>query len=226
MGRDAPWRLLFTWATWVRLRHPTTRWLNWYATPALALLCTAVTSIPGVAVNFTQEFGIAHQINGLLQILAPFFIGALAAISSFQRDALDEPMSANPPTLLISGETHIPSRREFFGYLFGYLAALSVVVYALGALGMVLGSSPSLKPYFDVVRGSTPAVIALRFAYAMGVVNLALTTFIGLHFLVYYLPKKPARAGMELLPGIKPPPPTDEDGVLRVGAGVIRKPKR
>lgn len=198
MEHDRPWALLLTWTTWVRLRHPTIRWINFIATPVFALIITISMSWLGHNLNFTQEYGVAHQINGFLQILAPFFIGALAAISSFQRDALDEPMSANPPTLYSSGETIIPTRREFFGYLFGYLAALSVVVYAVGAVAMVLGSSPNIKDGMETLRDWVFPIYLSKLFYNVALVNLICTTFVGLHFLIYYLPKKPTKAGVSL----------------------------
>lgn len=199
---------LLTWATWVRLRHPALTRINLVASPLLGIaFAVSLALVPG-GINFTQEFGVAHQVNGLLQILAPFFIGALTVISSLDRVELDMAMGGQQPTLIEYGEAVCPTRREFFGYLFGYLAALSVLIYAAGAAGMAVGSSSApIVTIVSELRGSW-WIHVIRGLYGIALGNLALTTFVGLHFLVVYLPARRFTPGAR--PRSKSPEPSSD----------------
>jgi len=208
MDPDRPFGLLTTWTMWLRLRHPALTRINLIASPALGVICAAVLSAMPGGLNFTHEFGVAHQVNGLLQILGPFFIGALAAISSLDRVELDMAMGGQQPTLVENGEQIFPTRREFFGYLFGYLAALSVLLYLLGALGMAAGSSSGYLVAFLADMRASWTIHVFRALYFIALVNLMLTTFLGLHFLIVYLPSRRFTAGAR--PKARPAAPSAE----------------
>lgn len=211
MERNGAIHILLTWSVWLRLRHPTLTQIH-LASVLLAAGLLGLLEVLPRGFNLIGDRGVAAQVNGLLQILAPFFVGALAAISSFQRDDLDRPMGGKQPTLWERGEEYPPTKREFFGYLFGYLAALSIIVYAAGAVALAVGSSgPGVQHAVAEFRASGWAQLA-KGVYLVALANLGLTTFVGLHFLIIYLPAKSfkpgfhhkppaAKAGRDFLPG-------------------------
>ena len=138
--RNSSARLVFTWTRWLLLRHPSVQFVN-VTLPTCSFIICAMALLLLPTFNVTKEFGLIQQANGLLQILAPFFVAALALIAGFPGDALDRPMGGSQPYLLVLGEKYLPSRREVLGYLFAYLAALSVLTYLGG--GVIMAASES-----------------------------------------------------------------------------------
>lgn len=184
---DNPLRLLCTWARWLSLRHATINVVN-LAIPAAGVVVSLLISPALTDLNMTGEFGLIHQVNGLLQILAPSFVAALALVAGFPGDALDRPMGGNAPYINTDHGQHLPSRREVLGLLFAYLAGLGTLTYLVGGLAMAL-SNPSraavmegLVAFADGWVGRTVAA-----AYAAVVMHLFAVTLLGLHFLGNFL---------------------------------------
>jgi hypothetical protein len=189
-----PEALLFTWTVWLRLRHPALRYIIAISLMGGIAIALLICALPA-GINFAGDRGVATQVNGLLQMLAPFFVGALAAISAFDRKSLDEPMGGNAPYYVRNGENFSPTRRQFFGYLFGYLAAVSVIMYGVSAIILIVGaSSPDIKAIFSPLHHGIAAFLTMV-PYFVAIVNLGLTTLIGLHFLIVYLPTQPIETG-------------------------------
>jgi len=127
-------------------------------------------------------------VNGLLQILAPFFVAALALVAGFPGDALDQPMGGLPPYLLVAGERYFPTRRELLGYLFAYLAGLSVLTY-LGGGTIIAALNPAPNPialWFAVALNGYLR-LCMKAAYGALLIHLFAVTLLGLHFLGNYL---------------------------------------
>ncbi len=142
--RDSPIRLLFTWARWLLLQHPSIRFVN-ITVPLCGFIACLGTGILLPMFNMTKELGLVQQVNGLLRILAPFFVAALALVAGFPGEALDKPMGGLQPSLVVAGERYFPTRRELLGYLFAYLAGLSVLTYLTGG-AMIAASNPAPQP--------------------------------------------------------------------------------
>jgi hypothetical protein len=79
--------------------------------------------------------GVFSSIASLVQGLPGFYIAALAAIAVFQRDGFDMPLPAPAPTIRVkigTGWITIElTRRRLLTLLFGYLSALSFVLFLL-----------------------------------------------------------------------------------------------
>ena len=185
--QNSPTRLLFTWTRWLFLHHPTLRLVN-ITLPLLGLGACMAVGLILPAFNITKEYGLIQQANGLLQILAPFFVAALALVAGFPGEALDFPMGGISPYLIVAGETYIPSRRELLGYLFAYLAALSVLTYLGGGI-VVAASNPS--PQYALIWLGTVQHgyigICLKATYGAILIHLFGITLLGLHFLGNFL---------------------------------------
>jgi hypothetical protein len=184
---DNPLRLLCTWARWLSLRHATVRLVN-VAIPATAIALGLLLSSALADLNMTGEFGLIHQVNGLLQILAPSFVAALALVAGFPGDALDRPMGGNAPYINTEHGQHLPSRREVLGLLFAYLAGLGTLTYLVGGFAMAL-SNPNPAAIMRAMVGFADgwAARVLAVVYAAVVVHLFAVTLLGLHFLGNFL---------------------------------------
>lgn len=66
------------------------------------------------------------NISTFVQILPGFYIGSLAAIASYNYDAMDNQMK-NPPMLDNGRNLSALSRRQYLTSMFGYLAAISIL---------------------------------------------------------------------------------------------------
>ncbi|WP_156963866.1 hypothetical protein [Muricoccus aerilatus] len=135
-------------------------------------------------INLAHEFGLIQQVNGLLQILAAFFVAALALVAGFPGDALDRPMGGIRPHFDGLDEPIFPTRREVLGYLFAYLSALSIIMYLGG--GLILSIiNPSqveiLRKILSSTNGWGRLVVAA--GYCGMLFHLFGTTLLGLHYL-------------------------------------------
>ncbi len=224
--RDSPARLLFSWARWLSLKHPTIAFVN-TRIPAVGLLggLSFVTLLPGI--NFTKELGVIQQLNGLLQILAPFFVAALALVAAFPGEALDRRMGGLQPFTIVEGEHYNPTRREILGYLFAYLAGLSVIVYLAGAVIVAIcnPSRPMLVVLLTVtLRGWIPFL--MKGLYTGVMLHLFATTLLGLHFLGNFLSaSQTARAPSPVSPPPLGEPPAPLQG-SPVGSRLAFRPSK
>lgn len=81
---------------------------------------------------FSQQ-GLVHDITSLLNLLIAFFIAALAAVATFDRSGLDDPMKGEPAILSRRNDNNNPvdivlSHRQFVCYLFGFLTFTSLAL--------------------------------------------------------------------------------------------------
>jgi hypothetical protein len=77
--------------------------------------------------------GFIPGIINLLNLLIAFFIAALAAVATFDRPGLDDPMKGEPATMKRRNSKnvirdHVLTHRQFICYLFGYLSFISIML--------------------------------------------------------------------------------------------------
>ncbi|MDZ4112518.1 MAG: hypothetical protein U1E18_23375 [Brevundimonas sp.] len=168
------------------IRHPA-KWRYDFLYPGIiALLLVTMIVVAGSSLNISGERGVLDQINGLLGILVGFFIAALAAVATFDRPSMDDPMPGIAPIMKIKEKGvfyDIPlSRRIFLSQLFGYLTVASLIVFAMGAIGQLSASAAesSLVP----VAYETARLIFV-FAYSFGLANVIVNTLLGVFYLSF-----------------------------------------
>lgn len=171
---------------YLSIRHKS-KWRYDYLYPALsAVLAGSFILFGPVDINISGDRGLLDQANNLVGILVGFFIAALAAVATFDRPSMDEPMAGVPPTMPVreKGVSYsVPlSRRIFLSQLFGYLTVLSVVTYAAGSLAQV-------SEYNGKFLGSECTYSILRalfvYVYSFLVSNIAVNTLLGVFYLSY-----------------------------------------
>jgi hypothetical protein len=91
-----------------------------------------------------------RELQGLLQILPGFYLTALAAISTFNKNDLDYYLPKPTPQIdiLVSGHRVLIylTRRKMLSYLFGYLTFLSLMLYISTVIGSAI--APSFNQIF------------------------------------------------------------------------------
>lgn len=177
---------------YLRIRHPQ-KWVYDFLIPLVAtiILWGLLWSLP-LPIDFVGNGGLIDIFTGLLQILIGFYIAAAAAIATFDRQAMDQPMEGIAPELKIRvrGQTVTErlTRRRFLSFLFGYLSLLSFILYLLGAFVDLLEPNiVALVPHgiIQLVRWTS------LFIYLFFACNLVVTTLLGL----YYMTERIHRAG-------------------------------
>ena len=121
----------------------------------------------------------------LLNILPGFYIAALAAVSTFNRSAMDRPLDGTPVTLYASenGETRERglTRRRFLCYLFGYLSFLSLALFIFGTIINTASPSEFLSGELSKYKGH--AALALFYIYLFFFYQMIIITLFGLFYL-------------------------------------------
>lgn len=122
------------------------------------------------------DTGFLKSVRDLIALFAAFFVVALAAVSTFARPSLDQLMDGTPPRL---GRQDL-TRREYVCFLFGYLSALSFLLFLSCVAAEI--AAPSFRHWFrpDALWWIR-AVLGVVFSF--GFWNMAVTTFLGIWFL-------------------------------------------
>ena len=172
--------------SFLRLRSVDIFWFQWiYPTAIAAALVIGFHWFGSQLATFDVEKLVA-DINSLMGILVGFYIAALAAVSSFTNENLDQIMKGRAPTLTtIRQDREIKetlTRRRFVAVLFGYCATLSIALYILGVLQIRLSFSCSSRAWMETVcqiAGNGVWVV-----YIWMICSLLVVTLLGLHYLI------------------------------------------
>jgi len=171
---------------YLRVNHQYAVRYNWvYPTflgGALALVVLLLTSTDS---SFERN-GLLTSFTPVLSILAPFYIAALAAVSTFSgTKAIDEPFKMSRPVLLkVIGdggdwENIDVSPRHFLSLLFGYCTALSMFLLTVSIFSPLVlkGIKVISTTYSEWLLGG--ALIAFLILFS----QLVLCTLLGVYFL-------------------------------------------
>lgn len=176
-------RILFAPINYLRARN-SHKWRWDWPIPALiaAALLGAYELLP-VPFAFLGDGGLVAGINELLQLLVGFYIASLAAIASFDRVSLDQPIEGGGVLLRVvrGGETIDRSltRRTFLSYMFGYLSLLSILLYCGGLLTNLL--APNAAYVWPEVVGVLRIVFASTYLFFVS--QLMTITLVAIYYL-------------------------------------------
>jgi hypothetical protein len=136
---------LTRWLGYFRIRHPQmslyTKVLPLFIGAALAVLCTVMPKPIVIA-------GDNGLLAGILQMFANmpgFYVAALAAVATFNKPGMDEPMPKPTPTIEMrvrgrSVDVDL-TRRVFLSYLFSYLTTVCLFICLICVLGNALAAN-------------------------------------------------------------------------------------
>jgi len=117
--------------------HGQKKWFfDWLVPIAFAALAVLAFRFSAGEVNFFGNGGVIAAVTGFVQNLPGFFIAALAAIATFNREDLDEKMPDPPLTVADCHRgtwNRVPlTRRRFLSLLFAFLTAQSIAITVIG----------------------------------------------------------------------------------------------
>ena len=178
---------IFTAFSFLRLQSPSIRLYKWwypFGVWVVALIGFYGFLFCGCQFLTFDQKSIVSDMNTLMGILVGFYIAALAAVSSFPNDNLDQVMEGEVPTIatIRDGKTVSEklTRRRFLSILFGYCAVLAVILYVLGVFIAHLEVSvpTSAQTAISVVEH------LVWWVYIWIISSLLIVTLLGLHYLV------------------------------------------
>jgi hypothetical protein len=167
---------------YLRVRHPLKQVVDlWF--PAVGAVASAAALLKWHDFNLFGAAGLTVGVNGLVQILAGFFITSLAAIATFSGSVyrIDEVFDGEKAVLF--GD--VLTRRRFLCLLYSYLALTSLMLYMAGAASIAAASTL----HGEIVGWHRTAIrIVFGSAYFSVLGHILGTTLIGLIFLSGRIP--------------------------------------
>ena len=178
---------VFTVFSFLRLQSKDICYYKWIYPTFVAVLLFGVIEIGGNDYFFVDKEKLISDINALVSKLAGFYIAALAAVSSFGNEFLDNEMKGeSPPTLksLRQGKQHEEklSRRRFLAILLGYCTGLAILLYLLGILQVHLSIDQPVFEWTQKVMHSGGQLIFVLYLWIIS--SLLVVTLLALHYLV------------------------------------------
>jgi hypothetical protein len=165
---------VFTVFSFLRLRSADIFWYQWiYPSIFFAVTFGGFLFWGHQFVSFDQS-KLIGDVNALMGILVGFYIAALAAVSSFANENLDQIMRGRAPTLT--------SVRKGKAIIFGYCATLAIILYVFGVLQVHLTVTQPAALWAQTIM-SVVGYIAWAI-YLWIISSLLVVTLPGLHYLV------------------------------------------
>lgn len=186
--RTPAWKRFLSPVRYLAIHHAMKARFDWWWPIGFTVITMLIFWILPVKPEVLGDKGFLKGIRDLIALLAAFFVVALAAVSTFALDSLDQPMIGTTPTL----DGHDLSRRQYVCYLFGYLSVLSFVLFLVAIGAEIL--APSLRVALPViVLWWTRAVLGTLYTLAFW--NMFFTTLLGIFFLVERVHLRPSQSG-------------------------------
>lgn len=163
--------------SYLKIKH-NDKWIYDWLFP---VVCTAITCI---YIKFNIPISDVTDVNGLISKITDFignlpgfFIAALAAVATFNKDDIDELMS-NPPKIpiFVAGEMTMieMTRRRFLCVLFSYLTAVSIFLVLITRIFLATKINSNIEIYISWVG----AIVYFFILWQM-----LLATILGLYYL-------------------------------------------
>ena len=176
-GQTPAWAMLLSPFRYLSIRHEVKDRVDYIWPLVLTLITMGVFWLLPVPARVLGEGGFLIGVRDLIALFAAFFVVALAAVSTFDRKTLDQPMDGTPPRL----DGRDLTRRQFDCRLFGYLAALSFALFLACVAAEI--AAPSLRYLFSPrVLWWIRAVLGSVFTF--GFWSMVVTTLLGIWFLI------------------------------------------
>ncbi|MDI1295164.1 MAG: hypothetical protein PSY12_04655 [bacterium] len=146
------------------------------------LVCT----LP-LPLGFFASQGLIPDVISLLNLLIAFFIAALAAVATFDRPGLDEPMKGEPAILRRRNKRGVKmekvlSHRQFVCYLFGFLSFASLMtLLGLYIVRMFKTELVDLIQLHSWIAAVGKPLAAALFFFVLS--QLVVTMLLGVYFL-------------------------------------------
>lgn len=159
-----------------------------FVLPALigAFMALLSSRLP-LKLGLFSEKGLVPDVISLLNLLIAFFIAALAAVATFDREGLDDPLKGEPALLRRRNKRnviveHILTHRQFVCYLFGYLSFASIA-FLLSLYGFRMFGD-QIKELIGQAGACAAALHVFGVFLFFGLLSqLVITMLLGIYFL-------------------------------------------
>lgn len=154
---------------------------------AIGVVITILSWRFNVKFGLFEDKGVIPNIASLLNLLAAFYIAALAAVATFDRKGLDDRMKGEVASLKRTNKRGsvviiILTHRQFVCYLFGYLSLISIAM-----LSFIYFSKIIQVPIIEFISFSGDYWVYIKslfvFLFFATFANLMITMLLGVHFL-------------------------------------------
>lgn len=177
---------VFTVLSFLRMRSPDIYWYQWiYPTAIFIAIACSYYFMEGEVFTLNKA-KLIEDVNSLMGILIGFYIAALAAVSSFTNENLDQVMKGRAPTILMRRQgkeiRETLTRRRFLAVLFGYCASLAIILYILGVFQSRISFLQPSNEYVEAIINF--GTILFWSVYVWIISSLLIVTLLGLHYLV------------------------------------------
>ena len=132
--------------------------IDWLLPLIISISCSAIFFTLPIEKTIYGNDGFIRDLQGFLQILPGFYLAALAAIATFNKNDLD--FHLPPPTpqieIIIQNQKILINltRRIMLSDLFGYLTFLSLMIYIFIVVGSIMAPNSSFlfKNYYEPIK--------------------------------------------------------------------------
>lgn len=171
-------------AAYLQIEHPKKFYFDWVIPVAATLITVVIVMSLRGGVVVWGGGGLIERLTGFVQTLPGFYIAALAAIATFNRQDIDRHIPAPTPEIevMIGGKRNTIklTRRRFLCMLFAFLTAESILISILG-IGFIsfasgVRAAVPESAHFYVSMAAAATVIFLFW-------QLIVATALGLYYL-------------------------------------------
>lgn len=123
---------------------------------------------------------ISSNITSLMGVLIGFYIAALAAVTSFPNQSLNNIMRGDTPKIKYhnSKDYELLSRRRFLSIILGYCAFISIIIYIIGSINSAVDIN------IDNIKIKITLVFVFWCIYTWVISSLLVVTMLCLHYLI------------------------------------------
>jgi len=129
-----------------QIKHADLRYINLYIPFSLSSILVVIIFFLPIQPLIFGNLGFTRSFISILSVLPGFFIAALAAVATFQKNELDHLMPDPAPVLSMRSngewEDCELTMRMFLSHMFAYLTAISFMALSIGIMAELV--SPSL----------------------------------------------------------------------------------
>jgi len=174
----ARWKL-FSPFLFLRLRYEERFTYNAFSI-LIGLLASLAYSLLPVRPALMGSNGVLNDILGFTSILFPFFVAALVAVATFQREGMDRMPNGGQVQLKRRNDSIVSlTRRQFVCFIFGYCSALSATIF----ISIII--TKSLFPWISVYFSGDMEYIKLVYIFIISssFAHMITITFWGMYYL-------------------------------------------
>ncbi|WP_439852702.1 hypothetical protein [Pseudomonas syringae] len=176
--------------SYLAIRHPQKWKVDWLFPIIISIFCTWFSINEDWKSDAYRASGPISLLLSFLSCLPGFYIAALAAISTFGRNDIDNVLPEPTPTVKLNtrGENILIklTRRRFLAMLFSFLTCESIALVLFSVLLLSSGATIASIEIWDGLAGHLLS-LAMTFMYYTLLMQMLTATFWGLYYLGFKL---------------------------------------